>query len=231
MRTIVSGLLIATCLTFALFADEPAAVVNGEEIPRQQVQSEANLYQIVFGIYQQFPRFGEALLGTEEGSALLDRFERDVLNDIIDRMLMTQAALDMGLTADEDEVQELVDSTIARIMQQNQLASEAELEAALAQQGRTLENFREEIAVDAREHLVRQGLREEITGEATVSDEELRAYYDDNPDQFQDADGEMLPFEEIEEELRQELLQRKRSQTWEEWLSALREEADITINL
>jgi len=230
MFTTVAALLLAALLTVPALADEPAAIVEGDEITREEVQAEAQLNQIVFSLYQQHSRFAQTLLTTEEGEEFLERYERDVLDDMIDTILMEQEAEQMDITADEEDVQAEVDRTIDNIKQQNQM-SEDELEAALAQQGRTIEDFREEIAVDVREMMVEETLREEVVGEVTITDEEVEEFYDENPEQFRDEEGELVPLEEVREAIEQELSNRKQEEAWQEWLSGLREEADVTINL
>ncbi len=233
MRTSAVALILTACLALAGLtglAEEPAAVVNGEEITRQELQAAADLNQIVFGIYQQFPAFAQTLLATEEGEALLERYERDVLDELIGRRLQRQAAEQRGITPDEDEVQDWVDQTLENIKQQNQLTHD-ELVAALAQQGTSLEEFREEIAVDVREHLVGEALKEEVIADVRVSQEEALEYYNEHPDQFRDEEGELLPFEEVEETIAEELVARAQESAWQEWLTELHEQADITINM
>ncbi len=233
MRMRAVALMLTACLAVAGLtglAEEPAAVVNGEEITRDELQAAANLNQIVFGIYQQFPAFAQTLLATEEGEALLERYEQDVLDELIERRLQRQAAGERGITPNEDEVQEWVDQTLENIKQQHQLTDE-ELVAALAQQGTSLEEFREEIAVDVREHLVREALKEEVIADVRVSQEEALEYYEEKPDQFRDEEGELLPFEEVEETIAEELVVQAQERAWRDWLVELRAQADITINL
>ncbi|MFO8033850.1 MAG: SurA N-terminal domain-containing protein [Candidatus Bipolaricaulota bacterium] len=232
MLTTVAALLMTACLSIAGLAGEPAAIVDGEEITQEELEGEAGTFNIIMMLFQQpqYQRFAMLLYESEEGRALQERYKREVLDDMIDRKLQRQEAERLGITADEAVVQDMVDGELDSIKQQNQLTQQ-ELEAALAQQGRTLEGFREQIAVDVREHLVREALMEEVTADVTVSEEEALEFYEDNPDQYSDEEGELLPFEEVQESVEQDLLSQKRQQVWEDRLAELREEADITINL
>ncbi len=230
MFTTVATIVITACLAVTGLASEPAAVVNGEEITREELQATANLNQIIFGIYQQFPRFAQTLLTTEEGEALLQRYEEDVLEELIERTLQRQEAERRGITADEDEVQARVDENLELIKQQYQLTDE-ELEAELVEIGLTLEEFREQRAEIFREQLVQEALREEITSEVSVSEEEIIAFYENNPDEFRDEEGELLPFEEVRDTVEEELLSQAQDQAWYDWLAELRELAEITISL
>ncbi len=230
MFTTVAAVLMAALLAVPALADEPAAIVEGDEITREEVQAEAQLNQIVFTIYQQYTRFAQTLLTTEEGEEFLERYERDVLDDMIDTILMEQEAERMDITADEDEVEAQVDRTIDNVKQQNQMTDD-ELEAALAEQGRTIEDFREQIAADVRDMMVEETLREEVVGDVTVTEDEAEEFYEKNPDQFRDEEGELVPFEEVQESIEQELVNRKQEEAWQAWLTELREEADVTINL
>ncbi|MGC9529830.1 MAG: SurA N-terminal domain-containing protein [Candidatus Bipolaricaulaceae bacterium] len=236
MRSL-SIVVLALGLTFCGLAQQaesppatPVAVVNGEEISRQELNQATNLSQIIFNIYQSFPSFAQTLLTTEEGEALLRRYERDVLDRIVLRRLQLQQARARGIEPDPDRVDERTQQTMDRILEQNDLTQE-QLTEVLAQQGRTVENFRADVARQVREQLQLEELRDRVTEQATVSDQEIQDYYAAHPDRFTDDAGKQQPLEEGRDEITSVLLDDKKSQLWEEWLEQIREEAEVTVNL
>ncbi len=230
MRFTAVTLMLTAGLVLIGFAATPVAVVNDQPITQEELQRATQMNQVIYGIYQQFPTFAESLLTTEEGERLLERYERDMLERLIEQTLQQQEAERRGITPDEAEVQEWVDETIVNVKRQNQM-TEDELIAALSQQGRTLEDFRAEIAEDVREHLMTEVLIEEVTDDVTVSAAEVRAYYDEHPDRFRDDEGELVAFEEVQDAIASELLEGAQQEAWHDWLSELREQAEITVNL
>ncbi len=230
MRITAVTLILTAGLALAGLATTPVAVVNDQPITQEELQQSTQMNQVIYGIYQQFPTFAESLLTTEEGERLLERYERDMLERLIEQTLQQQEAERRGITPDEAEVREWVDETVANVKRQNQM-TEDELIAALGQQGRSLEDFRAEIADDVREHLMREALIEEVTDDVKVATAEVRDYYEEHPDRFRDEAGELVPFEEVQDAIASELLEGAQQEVWQDWLAELREEADITVNL
>lgn len=231
LRKIVVLTLVAVLMGMVALAQEPVAIVNGEPIEREELESVANLSQIIFTIYQQFPSFAQTLLLTEEGEALLHRYELDVLEQLILRTLVLQEAQARGIEPAQEAVDQGTKGILDQIIQQNQLEGEEELAAVLAQQGRTLAGFREEIAGQVWEQLVIEQVQQEVTTAVTVTEEEIQAYYAGNPSQFMGEEGEPLPLEEVRDQVVSSLLSQKRSEAWRNWLEQAREAAEVTINL
>ncbi len=227
---IVLGVAFLCAVALVTVGAEPVAVVNGEEISRETLQQRTNLYSIVMTIYQQFPAFAETLLLTDEGRALQRRYERDTLEQLILRSLQLQEARKRDIQIDAQRLASRVDGILGDIMLQNQL-SEDELIEVLAQQGRTLDGFREEITTNVREDFLIDGLHRSVVGEVTVDDASIEAYYENNKDSFLDDEGNIQPLPEVHEEIEDRLLQRARRDAWDAWLTTLREEADVTVNL
>jgi peptidyl-prolyl cis-trans isomerase SurA len=212
-------------------AQEPVAIVNGEPIEREELESIANLSQIIFTIYQQFPSFAQTLLLTEEGEALLHRYELDILEQLIRRALVLQEGQARSIEPAQETVDQRTQGMLDQIIQQNRLEGEEGLAAALAQQGRTLADFREEVAQQVWEQLVIEQVQQEVTAAVTVTEEEIQGYYEDNPSQFMGEEGEPLPLEEVRDQVVSSLLSQKRSEAWRNWLAQAREAAEVTINL
>jgi len=217
-------------LSLSAFTQEPVAIVNGEEISRQELERAAGLNSILFTLYQKFPRFAQTLLTTPEGKALIQRYQRDVLEQLIMRKLELQEAEARGLEPTPEQVEARVQQVLARILQQNQLTEE-ELAEVLARQGRTLEDFKADLAVQVREQLMIELLRDQVTADATVTEEEIQAYYHEHQDRFQDETGAVRPLEEVHDEIATLILEMKRAEIWNAWLEELRAGADVQILL
>lgn len=222
--------LVALGVGLVALAQEPVAIVNGEEISRAELDRVTGLNSILLTLYQQFPRFAQTLLTTEEGKALIQRYQRDILEQLVLRELELQEAATRGIEPDAAQVEAKVEEVLARIMQQNALTLE-DLTQLLSQQGRTLEDFRAQIAEQAREQLTIELLRNQVTAEATVTEVEIQAYYQEHPDRFQDESGAVKPLAEVHDDIAALLLEQKRSQIWSAWLSELRAGADVQILL
>jgi len=229
VRKLLVLALVLVAGVFAL-AQENVALVNGEPITREELNRATDLTRVVFTIYQQFPRFAQTLLTTEEGAAFLKRYELDILEQLILRVLELQEARARGIEPAQETVDAKVQETLDQILQQNNLTEE-QLVDILARQGRTLEDFREDIAAQVREQLAINALRDEITAAASVTEDEIQTYYAEHPDQFMGDDGELEPLAEVHDQIAALILDQHRTELWKDWLADVRAKAQVEINL
>lgn len=211
-------------------ASEPVAFVNGEPITREQLDGATGLGEVVFSLYQQFPAFAQSLLLTEEGKAFLSRYERDVLEKLILRRIQVQEARARGLIPDEAEVAQRTQAALDQVYAHYGLAEDA-FAARLLAQGSSLDQYREDIAREYREKSLVAALKAALLEEIDVSDEEIQAYYDEDPGRFVDDSGNTLPLAEVRERITAILRLDKQEAQWAEWLRQARERAQIEINL
>jgi len=230
MRKFLVIVLLCLGVGLVALAQEPVAIVNGESISRQELDQATGLSTLIFTIYQQFPRFARTLLTTDEGAALIRRYQRDVLEQLILRRLQVQEAESRGLEPDAEALEAEVQKTMDQILEQNNLTEE-ELADILAQQGRTMEGFRADVAAQVREQLMVQALQEVVTAAASVSEEEIEGYYGEHPDRFTTESGELKPLAEVHDEIAALVLDQKRSELWSTWLEEARAQADVQIFL
>ena len=206
-----------------------AAVVNGETITKDTLSAVAALNQIFEVVFTQLPQsFGQALLSTPEGTAFLDRYQRDVLDQLIDSRLLVQQAKEREIEVDESNVTEQVEGRLDQIMQQNQLTLD-EVADILEQQGSSLDEYKENLGSSVREQLMVQGLQEKIIQDATVTDEQIKSYYDEHTSEYTDADGTITPLEDVRDEIHDSLLKKAQSDLWNAWFTKAKDEADIQI--
>jgi len=111
------------------------AIVNGEIITKETLSTPAGLNQIFQVVFTKLPQgFGTALLSSPEGTAFLDRYQRNVFGQLIDSRLLVQLAKERGIEVDESKASEQIESHVDQIMQQNQLALD-KIDGILRQQG------------------------------------------------------------------------------------------------
>ena len=174
-------------------SDTVVAVVNGEQITQGTLSSAVNLNQILQVVFSQLPQnFGQVLLSTPEGTAFLDRYQKAVLDQLVDSRLLVQLAKAHDIKVDESQVDSQVQSKIQQIMQQNSL-TEDQMDSILKQQGSSLDEYKAKLATNAREQLMVQGLHDEIVASATVSDKDIQTYYDAHKSDYKDSDGNIQP--------------------------------------
>ncbi|RNB77817.1 peptidylprolyl isomerase [Brevibacillus nitrificans] len=107
-------------------------------------------------------------------SALKQKFGDQVLQDMVNREVVFQAAKQQGVTVDQAEL----DQEIAQIRESYGSSSDSEFEQALNKQaGTTVEALRREITYQ----LLLQAL---ATKDIVISDEELLTFYNNHPERY-----------------------------------------------
>ena len=206
-----------------------AAVVNGEQITMETLEGAAGISQIFQTLFSQLPQaFGQTLLSTPEGKAFLDRYQRDVLDRIIDSRLMVQQAKALGMKADESKVTDQVASHLDQVLQQNQMTMD-QIDSALKQQGSSLEDYKTRLAQSYREQLMVQALQESVTADVTVSEDDVQAYYDAHQADYTNDDGTVKPLSDVSASIHDNLLNKAKGDRWNSWFDGVKAAADIQI--
>jgi len=108
----------------------------------------------------------------------LEALRRTVLQGRVDRLLLLQEAKSRGITISEDEVQK-------RVARMRADGPAPEFEALLAQRQQTLE----EVRADALAQLTQERLFHDLVyPRVAVTEEEIRAYVEAHPDEFQEPE-------------------------------------------
>ena len=233
------GLTLTSLLAFAQGTSTPtdtqtqsvklAAVVNGEQITMATLEGAAGISQIFQTVFSKLPQaFGQTLLSTPEGKAFLDRYQRDVLDKIIDSRLMVQQAKALGMKADESKVTDQIKSRLDQIMQQNQMTMD-QIDSALKQQGSSLEDYKARLGQSIREQLMVQALQEQVTADIAVSDADVQAYYDAHQTDYTNADGTVKPLSDVSASIHDNLLNKAKGDRWNSWFKDVKASADIKI--
>lgn len=166
MRTL---LVVALLGAFALSAagcseKNVAARVNGEVITIEELD------QQVEQLKEQYPDMFEDVDG--EGR-LLD-YKVRLLDNLIDQMLVAQAAEEMGVEVSDSQVAEQIEQLKAGF------GDEAQFTEAITAANMTMDSLEDQI----REQLLTQQLIASLESDASITDEEIAAYYEKNEKQF-----------------------------------------------
>ncbi|MFA9556361.1 SurA N-terminal domain-containing protein [Evansella sp. AB-rgal1] len=197
---------------------EVIAVVNGEELEREvyvtALEEEALMLQA-----QGFDFQGE------EAAEYLTMLEQQLLEQFITEKTLNFEAEKAGLDATDEEVKQELET----VMAQNQIPSEEDLVQILEQQGASIDELRDDIAMFVK----RQKFIEQQLDSTTITDEQIQEEYDNLVAQIEESgeDSEIPPLEEVQGEIRDYLEMEHQEGQYAEILERIREESDITINI
>ncbi|MGH9775543.1 MAG: peptidylprolyl isomerase [Candidatus Acidiferrales bacterium] len=101
---------------------------------------------------------------------------KDLLRDLVDQSLLVQRAKDLDLSVESDVVKRLDE-----VRQQNNLTSMEELQKAVEAQGMGWEEYKSQIRNTL---LTQEVVRREVSGHMTISDDDVKKYYDAHVSEF-----------------------------------------------
>src|SRR5215211_5298398 len=147
---------------------DAVAVVKDQEIPREQF--DALLDQTKAGYKQQGRDVPKA--GTPEYTTL----KTNIIQYLVQRAQFEEKAQELGITITDKQI----DDELAKIKKDFFDGSDAKMQAQLKKQNITLDSLKRDI----RAKLVQEKLYAKVTGDVTVTDKEVRDYYDQHKDQY-----------------------------------------------
>lgn len=148
------------------YIDRVLARVNGEAILQSDLEEQ-----------WQYLQPGLQGLPEEQLRAQEPEIRKAMLAQMADNLLIMQRAEEMGITASTNQI----DRAISRVMQQQGWSTEEELQEAMAAEGMTLQELREQFA----DQIVRSTIiGQEIQQQLFVSQGELERFYEENVEQF-----------------------------------------------
>lgn len=166
LRIAVAAVLLAGLVFGAAGCSDKdvAARVNGEVIKKSDLDAQ------VEKLKEQYP---DMFTGADGEGRLLD-FEQRLLDNMINDALIRQAAEDKGIDISDADVQKKIDELKTGFQTDDQF------QQALAQAGMDEAALKDQV----RDQLVTAQLVAAISTEASVTTEEVQAYYDANKSQF-----------------------------------------------
>lgn len=196
---------------------EVVAEVNGEPISREDFST----------AYES--QYQQAAMQEQMGGGPVDEeaLRQQVLDGMIGNVLLTQEVEKQGIEVTDEDI----DTLLAEYASGNGMEPQDFLDA-LAEQGMDEEFVRTELEKQV-------GTEKLLDQEAPVeepTDEELKALYDEYAAQMGGATGEdgesgLPPFEEVKDQLKEQVKQEKQAEAANAYVDKLREAADITTNI
>lgn len=200
------------------------ATVNGAEITDQQLSQSAQVYPIIMTLSRQFRSFAQFLMTSEAGNTFLAEYRKYVLDNLIEQELQKQKMDELGIEVTDEEIQAQIDDIIEN---NDQFDDEKSLEEYLQNnQNMSLD----ELKASVRENLRQQKLREEVTGEVEVTEDEITSFYEQNKQNYTNEEGDVKPLDEVRDQIEGTLKNQKGNEAWSEWLQEAKEEAKIEKN-
>lgn len=206
-------------------SNSAVAEVNGEEITQEELNQQANVNQLLQQLSQVDQQLVQILANSDAGSNVLEEYQKEQLDSIIDNVLLKQQAEEKGISLSDEEKEEIYQKQKAAILEQNQM-DEEQFASALEKQGFENEEAYKQQFLNNPQLKVNKLIEEEVAADLEVSEDELKEAYEENKDAFAQGEGD-VSFEELKPQLKQMLKQQKRSQKVNEYLSNLREDAEI----
>lgn len=191
--------------------DDAIASVNDEEISRQQY------FNMLQNYAQQTAQFSRTQMLP---------FRLSILNSLIEEKLLQSEAQNRDINVDvgEEEVEEAIND----ILEQNQIDME-ELEEIMADQGFTIEDFRDSVRASIQQQNLVEATIEDIQGEIEVEEDLIEERFNE---EYSEEEIEEMSDEEKEsakEEIQEDALTELEEENLEEWVEEARNSADIEI--
>ena len=121
-----------------------------------------------------------ATLKDDELKKALAEITPQLLVDAIDELLLVQMGRDKGYHLSDAQFKEWLDN----LRKQQDLLDEAKFQAALKQEGMTIDDLRKNVE---RQFLISQVQREEVGSKLSITEEEARQYYLTHKEEFTEA--------------------------------------------
>lgn len=221
----LAPILLAACVVLTGCASNTSSSqsnANTTELPR--IVATVNDRPIQTSLYEMYLKNGREELGidpnTAEGRTKLDQLREGIVSEMIDRTLIAQEAERRGLSIPPEKMTEAEGRTI------QQFGGEQKYDAYLAEHHLTRDDYREVIKSEFYGALVRA----ELSKGLTVTDEEIKKYYEAHKSEPQFQQPELVTASHILINARPNLisqqLQREKNLSGEALTTAAREELE-----
>jgi peptidyl-prolyl cis-trans isomerase SurA len=132
-------------------------------------------------VQEQIYRMSQQGVKIPEDPVARDSLVRSTVQNMVDRLLLVQRALQEGVTIDDNQVQQAVQSQFDRI--RSGFQSDEAFRQAVEQTGQNMFQYRQMLQGQARQELLLSRFRQKLVSDqglppAAVSDSEVRAYFD-----------------------------------------------------
>lgn len=166
-QTAVTAIAMVAVLSLALSGCKPAgvvALVNDKPIKSEELQRQ----------FDQIKKASPQVFEGTDGKARETEYKAKILDSLIQVELITQAAEKLGVSVPDKEVTDYMTQL------ETQYGGKSGLEDAMKQAGITTEQLKDSV----KSRLIYDAVRNKVTKDEKVSDEDAKAYYDKNPATF-----------------------------------------------
>jgi peptidyl-prolyl cis-trans isomerase SurA len=150
--------------------------VNGEILTQTELEQRQ-----IFALRQKNPQLREdQVQGDEQLRAMLTDITPEVLVDAVNEMLLLQRGKELGLRLADEQFTAILEN----IKKENKLETEEQFQAALKQEGMTLDDLRRSIE---RRMIIDRVQQTDVLAKLSISEEEAKQYYAAHPEEFTTA--------------------------------------------
>ena len=208
LLVLTSGLVFnASCKT-TTSGKSLAAIINGEKITQEQLDKE---YKKISKRFQGLP---QGAMADEQKR----RMQKQLLFTLMEKILLEQQAKKNKINIGDKEIK-------ARFKQFQTGRSKKEFEDQLKKAGITETDLRAQI----KDNLIREKLRQKVVKTKKPSDKEMEEYYRKNKNQFQGAEGKVMPFKEVKFRIQQLLTSQNEQEAWSKWFDDIKAESEVKL--
>ena len=170
VRVCASVVVLLFASACGALLEPAAAVVNGQKITVEEVQRAVD----DFKKSSEFKRLSQQ--GDE--AAITRDFEQSYVSTLIRRAVLVPEAAELDIEVTDEEIQDQLEQI------QGEFPSDSAFQEALKEQGLTLEQL--ELLI--RDRALEEKLRAAVAEESAPSEDEMRAYYEDHLDDFEETE-------------------------------------------
>ncbi len=147
--------------------------VNGEILTKTQLEERQ-----IAALRQRNPQMrDEDVRNDAQLKKMLEEVTPDVLVDAIDEMLLLQRGKELGYRLSDEQFSQILEN----IKKENRIETEGQFQAALKQEGMTLQDLRNSIE---RRMVIDRVQQVEVMQKIGITEGDARAYYDAHPQEF-----------------------------------------------
>jgi parvulin-like peptidyl-prolyl isomerase len=177
VRRVLPALVLVSSLVFPARADEILerilVKVNGDIISKTDLEQR----QISYLRQRNMAAAEQDLSSDAELRKALAEATPEIIADAIDELLLSQRGRELGYRLTEEQFKSILEN----IKKENNILTDEQFNAALAQEGMTMADLRRALE---RQMLISRVTQQEILGRVGLTEEEARAYYAQHAEQF-----------------------------------------------
>lgn len=174
-KVAVVALVLGACVwpARAEILERVLVKVNGEILTKTELEQRQFM-----AIRQKNPQLrDEDVKNDAQLKKMLDEVTPDVLVDVIDEMLLLQRGKELGYRLSDEQFTQI----LANIKKENKLETDEQFQAALKQEGMTLQQLRDSIE---KRMIIDRVQQVEVMQKIGITEEDARKYYDAHPQEF-----------------------------------------------